>query len=612
MNRRSQRNRCEDTGCAGQQGFGFLVYGVIVTSIDALVPGSGRNTTAPSARTLLVIGLGGLAAVAMSIVLGATTDHVGQAALFVWIMAAYIASGLVAWHRRPRSNFGRLLIAVGFGVGLSNLSWSGNPLAFTVGQAADLLPVALFLHVFLAFPTGRLTTRATRIVVGGAYAVSVGLQVVVMLLGGFGPDNLLAVTDAPSAANAIHAVELVTLAALLLSGVALLSYGKRVFLLVNSFALGLVSLALLLVMGVFAGTGFPVVQRLTLAILGLAPIAFLVGLLNARLARTAVGDLVVKLREEPADLRPALARALRDPDVALLYWLPQYQSWVDQEGAAAVPDERRTTRVIRRDGEPIAALVHHPALADEPELLDAVVAATAMVLDNGRLRAELRASLAEVRGSRARVLEVGRRERRRLERDLHDGAQQRLVGLSLRLGLLEAQLAGEAHEEKSEKSGEAFGEALGEALAEAKQEVAASLAELRDIAHGLYPAVLTGHGLAVALESVAGQASVPVRLEVRLGERPPEAVEVAAYYVVCESLTNVDRHAKASGVSVAVLPAGGSVVVEVADDGVGGADTANGSGLRGLADRVEALGGTLRVWSPSGGGTRIRAELPCG
>jgi signal transduction histidine kinase len=298
-------------------------------------------------------------------------------------------------------------------------------------------------------------------------------------------------------------------------------------------------------------------------------------------------------------LRPALARALRDPDVALLYWLPQYQSWVDQEGAAAVPDARRTTRVIRRDGEPIAALVHHPALADEPGLLDGVVAATEMVLDNGRLRAELRASLAEVRGSRARVVEAGRRERRRLERDLHDGAQQRLVGLSLRLGLLEAQLASDASQQK--------------AVAEAKQEVAASLAELRDIAHGLYPAVLTGHGLAVALESVAGQASVPVRLEVRLPSgRPPEAVEVAAYYVVCESLTNVDRHAKASEVSVAVLPAGGNVVVEVTDDGVGGADTANGSGLRGLADRVEALGGTLRVWSPSGGGTRIRAELPCG
>jgi signal transduction histidine kinase len=196
------------------------------------------------------------------------------------------------------------------------------------------------------------------------------------------------------------------------------------------------------------------------------------------------------------------------------------------------------------------------------------------------------------------VLEAGRRERRRLERDLHDGAQQRLVGLSLRLGMLEAQLV--------------ENRAAREQVTEAKQEVAASLAELRDIAHGLYPAVLTGHGLAVALESVAGQASIPVRLEVRLRDRPGEAVEVAAYYVVCESLTNVDRHANAHAATVTVDRRRDDVIVEVTDDGDGGADTANGSGLRGLADRVEGLGGTLRVWSPAGGGTRIRAELPCG
>jgi signal transduction histidine kinase len=253
---------------------------------------------------------------------------------------------------------------------------------------------------------------------------------------------------------------------------------------------------------------------------------------------------------------------------------------------------------IRRDGEPVAALVHHAALAEERELLDAVTAAAEMVLDNGRLRAELQASLAEVRGSRLRVLEAGQRERRRLERDLHDGAQQRLIGLSLRLGILESQLSGDP--------------AVGQALAEAKQEVATSLTELRDIARGLYPAVLTGHGLAVALESVVAQATVPVRLEVKLHERLPEPIEVAAFYVVRESLTNISRHAQATSASVEIDRSGATVVVEIADNGVGGADTALGTGLRGLADRVESLGGTLRVWSPAGGGTRVRAELPCG
>nr|WP_296075459.1 histidine kinase [uncultured Actinoplanes sp.] len=571
--------------------------------------GPGRTTTAPPGRLLLAaVGLGGLAAVALSIALGVANDHGAQAALFVWITTAYVLGGMVAWRRRPDSAFGRLLIAVGFGACLSNLSSASDPLAFTLGQACDLLVVGLFLHVFLAFPTGRLTTRTAKILVVAGYAVSVGLQLVVMLLGAFGPDNLLAVTHAPAVADVLHVVALLALAALLVAGVLVLVLRRRTgtplrrsaILLVDAFALGLVSLAALLVMGVFAGPGFVVVQRLTLVVLGLAPAAFLVGLLDARLARTAVGDLVLDLSASPGDLRPALARALRDPSVSLLYWLPQYRRWVDQQGEPADPpaaDDRHAVRVIRRDGRPIAALVHHPALTDEPELLDAVAAATEMVLDNGRLRAELRASLAEVRGSRARVVEAGRRERRRLERDLHDGAQQRLVGLSLRLGMLEARLTGDR--------------AAREQVKEAKQDVAASLAELRDIAHGLYPAVLTGHGLAVALESVAGQASVPVRLEVRLRDRLGEAVEVAVYYVVCESLTNVDRHANAGAATVTVDRRGNDVIVEVVDDGDGGADTAKGSGLRGLADRVEALGGTLRVWSPAGAGTRIRAELPC-
>jgi signal transduction histidine kinase len=550
----------------------------------------------------------------MSIALAAASDHLDapavHAALFVWIMLSYVLSGLLAWWRRPDSAFGKLLVLVGFGAGLSNLAWSDQPLLFTLGQACDLLLVVLFLHVFLAFPTGRVGGRLPRLLVATGYAAAIGLQLAVMLLGGFGPDNLLALTDAQDAANAVHAVELLTLSAVVLAGVVVLGRRRRAgarplrrsaALLVDSFALGLVALAVLLVTGLFAGPGFAVVQWLTLAALGLAPVAFLSGLLDARLARTAVGGLVLELRTMPADLRPALARALRDPSVSLRYWLPRYGSWVDEDGAPAElpgPDGPRAVTMIRRDGTAVAALVHHVALADEQELLDAVSAAAEMALDNGRLRAELRASVTEVRGSRARLLEAGRQERRRLERDLHDGAQQRLVALSLRLGVLQAQLGGDP--------------AARRVLTEARQDLAASLTELRDIAHGLYPAVLSGHGLAVALESVAAQAPLPVRLAVRLAGRPPEPVEVAAYYVVCECLTNVGRHAGAAAATVTVDRTGDAVVVEVLDDGVGGADTERGSGLRGLADRVEAVGGTLRVWSPAGGGTRVRAELPCG
>ncbi len=308
----------------------------------------------------------------------------------------------------------------------------------------------------------------------------------------------------------------------------------------------------------------------------------------------------MELRAEPADLRGPLARALGDPSLVLVYWLPEFASWADQDGKPLdLPTGAgRATTLIERDGAPVAALVHDAALNEERELLDAVGAAGAIALETGRLHAELRAHVDELRGSRARVIEAGQKERQRLERDLHDGAQQRLIALSLDLAMLEASLGGDPGTRAQ--------------LSQARGEIATSLAELRDVARGLHPAVLSAHGLAVALESLAARAPVPVRLTVRLDGRLAEAVEVAAYYVVCESLANIGKHARATAATVKVAQAGGRVVVEVLDDGRGGADTEGGSGLRGLADRVEALGGRLRVWTSSGSGTRVEAELPCG
>jgi len=203
----------------------------------------------------------------------------------------------------------------------------------------------------------------------------------------------------------------------------------------------------------------------------------------------------------------------------------------------------------------------------------------------------------ELRDSRARAFEAGDAERRRLERNLHDGAQQRLVSLSLELGLLEQRFEGDPEACR--------------AIDEARRELGESLQELRNLARGIHPAVVTDYGLAVALESLAAHSPVPVVLDVDMDERPPETVEVAAYYLVSESLTNVAKYARASRATVAIRKADGELTVEIVDDGVGGADTARGSGLRGLADRVEALGGRLDVRSPSGGGTHVCALLPC-
>jgi signal transduction histidine kinase len=480
-----------------------------------------------------------------------------------------------------------------------------------VGLAFDLLPPALFIHVFLAFPSGRLERRAERFVVVAAYAAGIGPQLVKMALGGVGGDNLLAVATEPAAALTVQRVQLVTLSALCLAGVVLLVARRReagrplrrwVALLVDSFALALVMIAVLLLAGAFELPAFETIRRITFGVVGIAPVAFLIGLLDARLARSSVGDLVVELDAdpEPAELRDALARALGDPSLAVAYWLPEFESWADSEGRPVElpePGGWTATTLIDRDGTHLAALMHNPSLNDEPELLDAVTAAAAIALENGRLNVELRARVEELKGSRQRVIEAGQHERRRLERNLHDGAQQRLIALSLELGLLGERLGADPDARAS--------------LARAKSEVALSLEELRDVARGLHPAVVSGHGLAVALESLAAGAPLPVRLAVELDGRVDERSEVAAYYVVCESLTNVGKHAQASSATVAVSRANGKLVVEVVDDGVGGADSELGTGLRGLADRVEALGGRLRVWTPRGGGTRVRADIPC-
>jgi PAS domain S-box-containing protein len=203
----------------------------------------------------------------------------------------------------------------------------------------------------------------------------------------------------------------------------------------------------------------------------------------------------------------------------------------------------------------------------------------------------------ELRASRARIVEAGDAERRRLERNLHDGAQQRLIALSLDLGRYSAKLDDDAEARAR--------------IQAARAEIATSLEELRTVARGLHPAVLSGHGLGVALESLAAASAVPVRLNVGVENRLDESIEVAAYYVVAESLANIGKHARATLATVDIDREGDDIVVEVVDDGIGGADSDRGSGLRGLADRVEALGGRLMVWTPSGGGTRVRAQLPC-
>lgn len=222
---------------------------------------------------------------------------------------------------------------------------------------------------------------------------------------------------------------------------------RSLALLVDAFAIGLLMVAAFFLSHVFEGPAIQQLRWATFAALGLAPIAFLIGLLHDKLARSSVAKLLLELQTDPApaELRDGLARALRDPSLTLAYWLPDFGSYVDLDGSAVElpkPDSRRATALIDREGTHVAALLHDPALSDEPELLHAVTAAAGIALENARLHAELRARLDELRDSRARIVEAGLTERKRLERNLHDGAQQRLVALSLELRMLEEQLKG--------------------------------------------------------------------------------------------------------------------------------------------------------------------------
>jgi signal transduction histidine kinase len=286
----------------------------------------------------------------------------------------------------------------------------------------------------------------------------------------------------------------------------------------------------------------------------------------------------------------------------LAFWSRGSERYVDSHGQPVelppATSRSRAVTEIEREAVPVAAIVHDAALLDEPGLVRAAGAAAALALENERLEAELKARVAELQVSRAKVIEVGFQERRALERNLHDGAQQRLVALSLQLGLAKSKLR--ADPDVAERI-----------LDGARVELASALEELRELARGIHPAILTDRGLPAALEALAARAPVPVEVEDVPEDRMPTPVEAVAYFVVAESLTNMAKYAEAEHASVRVLRENGYAVVEIEDNGIGGADPSAGTGLRGLADRLAALDGRLEVDSPPGVGTTVRARIPC-
>jgi signal transduction histidine kinase len=539
----------------------------------------------------------------------------------VGVSWSFVAAGLVAWSRRPANRTGALMVAAGLAFSLNGLVLVATPLGFALWFLVSTLPAAVLAHLIAVFPDGRATTRLQRVFIVANYATTVPLTLLQLLLvepARLGcdscPDGLLGIGEHPygGAALALAGLVNVALAVLLLwivvgrwrrasaprrrslapvalVGVALLAlYALRQTLLVASRP-------------ALFDVGFDLA---ILSLLVLWPLGFLSGLARTRLDRSVVGDLAVQLSEPlpPGRLEQALAAALHDPTVELAYWLPDRHGFVDAAGRPVdLPPAGgdRAATVLRHGGDPVAALLHDAALDDDPELVRAVAATARMTIENERLHAQVRAQLEEVRASRARIVEFGDAERRRVERNLHDGAQQRLVNLSLALGIARSQV------------GTASDEQIGAALDEAATELRLAVAELRELARGIHPAILSEAGLGPALASLAERSPIPVTITGVPADRLPARVEETAYYVASEALANATKHARATAITICAQRLDGALLVEVGDDGVGGADP-DGSGLRGLADRVAALDGDLRVHSPTGAGTHVTAELPCG
>lgn len=544
---------------------------------------------------------------------------------------AFVGAGLAAWARRPDSRVGRLMILY------TPLAWSVHllntevPVLWTIGGPLFIVSQGLLAYTIVTFPAGRATTRLERVVFWLAVINTIWQTAALRFVDprALGcadcPEglNLLLIEASPAVARDMAHLNFWLVSAIMVTAAVVLvtrwaratQPSRRVLGPIVLPALAFVAanraLGVAQAYHLYAGTAAPDPEQGLLGILGdveqaaviVLPLTFLVGTVRARLLHARVSRLVVELGDlQPARrLEAALSRALRDPRLEVGLWDPATRRYVRAGGEEITPPDPESGLVgtrLEREGAPLALMVHDEALLDEPGLVEATAAAARLAVENERLQAELAEQLEAVRASRQRLVAAQDEERRRLERDLHDGAQQRLLRLSMALEAAEGHLPDDSDP------------AARSSLHAAAEELQAAMRELRDLAGGLHPAVLTQRGLGAALHSLAEAAALPVILTDVPPGRLPAAAETAAYFVASEALANAAKHASASHATVSARVIGDDLQVTVADDGIGGATPSAGSGLRGLRDRVQAVGGQLDVDSNPGSGTRVAATIP--
>jgi signal transduction histidine kinase len=497
-----------------------------------------------------------------------------------------IACGLLGWARRPQSRVGPLITLTGFAWFLGTLSESRIGAVAALGTALVFLHRGPLCHAIIGYPSGRPSGRLGMIVVLAAYVyaavgprarsdvvtIVVALAVLGAVIGGYaraaGPDRRARATAVAAAA---------ALAVPLAGGSAWRLLG--------------------------AGSG---ADRALLwayeAVLVLIAAGFLADLSRGRWAQAAVTKLVVDLGgdSEAGTLRARLAHALGDRSLAIAYWLPEAGGYVDERGNQVELPEAgsgKAVTVVGQDGEQVAALVHDVAVLDDPALVDSVAGAARIAFSNVRLRADVQRQVAELAASRRRILEAGDTQRRRVQQQLQASAGRYLTSVREFLDLA-VQEARTSHDHGA-----------ADKLAAVRRDLEEARTGLQELAAGVYPALLTERGLGAALASLAERSAVPVRVAAP-SERLPTVIETAVYFVCSEGLANLAKHAQATRAEIRVGLDRGLVTVSIADDGTGGADPSAGSGLKGVADRVEALGGRLLVHSPPAGGTQLLVQIP--
>ena len=536
-----------------------------------------------------------------------------------------VLAGLVAWDRRPGWRTGPLLVLAGYLWYVGSLYVvlpGGTPVPFLAFGLRGYYDVIL-AFVVLSFPGDHLETRGDRSVVAallGTMVVRSAWRLAGLQPGagtGEPPYPALLVRDAATFQRVDATLSLLVAAALISVAVAALRRRGRIRegarFVTDPVLLGgatWASLSALYVASDFfhVVAGFDIVPydgpgwTIQYVLRALGPIGLLIGVLRLRNRSAAVVAVMAAPAGHPRgpELEAALRDALDDPTLVLLY-RGDDGGWVDALGRHAVlppPEPGRTTTVLQADGRVGGAVVHDALLLDDPYVVRTLQAVVRLAVDNERLQEDLRGQLTEVRASRTRIVEATDAERRRLERDLHDGAQQRLVALAVSLRTIRTRLGPDADPAVSAEIEAATGE------------VKAAIAEVRELARGLDPAILREAGLAAALQSLADRSPVPVRTDLDIPVPLPARVETAAYFAASEALANVAKHAAAASVSVCARVAGDHLRLEIEDDGVGGADP-NGYGLRGLGDRIAAVDGTLALRSAPGGGTSLMVSIPC-